>query len=927
MQSDARPPSQPPDMADPNPPNTLTFPPERRDRIGRWTRRILVVGGILLLVFVGVSFALSRFLQPDILARWVEPRLEAAVNRDVEVERLSVSFLPLGIGLDGLEIADPTGLSSGLARLESMVFRVRLLPLLQRRVEVREIVLEGLVANLRVGADGTTNFGDFSPAEDVAVEADTAQAPPFALQLEGIRIRSGRISYRNVADSQAVLLEDLGGESSVRREADGPWELDGSFTARMTLEAPGLDAEAATDLSEHDHPEASRWLTNVPVEVDLSAQADPDFGSIHVREGTVALEEIRLALTGEVAGLKEPVRQVQLALHASQLPLERLLSLVPDSVMDPEEVEAQGTLSADLALEGPLGPGEMPGVTGTAAVEGGLIRYRGRTLTEDLVATVEIPGGGAVRPHAEGQLLGGGFRVDGTVMTSEPRTADLTVEAAPDLGRIDPDFLPEGVELSGIVPLNLRISGDLAEPGLLQMRGDLGLRQLRAAHPALGVPVSIASADLTLDGTRATLPETVVRLGDDRFQVRGVLSGLLSALDGGVPDFRGSARGPRASLVELAADPPADTALTYGRVAFAKVGDRRVRGVSADAAAREMGLERPATLPAAGELQVAIDTVLDRKGRMEDVRATLRFGPDFLQVSDADFRRYGGRIQTSGNLAFGDESSEPFSFQLVVDGVQAGAFLGETTPLGRAITGTLDLSLDITGGLNRLLLPTREALTGRGRFSLTGGGVDAGAITAELSELLGIPELRSLDVQDWNSTFTLEDGMVSLGEGTLAGAPGSPRVGGDVGLDGGLDLVAAFDLPRQDMAASALERLGVQDAARLVTAVVRIGGTVTDPTLEVDPTATVTAVQDEVQEAAEARIEEEIRDQQRELEERATDFLTGLLRGRRTADTLPRDSAAMPDTLAPDSLQADTLRRDTLPRDTLPRDTLRLFRR
>ena len=905
-------------MADPNLPNTLTFPPDRRGRIGRWTRRILVVGGVLLLVFVGVSFALSRFLQPDILARWVEPRLEAAVNRDVEVERLSVSFLPLGIGLDGLEIADPTGLSSsGLARLESMDFRVRLLPLLQRRIEVREIILDGLVANLRVGADGETNFGDFSPAEDAPAAPDTAQAPPFALDLEGIRMVSGRVSYRNVADSQAVLLEDLGGESSVRREADGPWQLDGHFTGRLTLEAPGLDAQASTDLSEHEHPEAARWLTNVPVEMELSAQADPDFGSVHIRDGTLALDEIRLALTGEVAGLKDPVRQVQLALHASQLPLERLLSLVPDSVMDPAEVEAEGTLSADLAVEGRMGPGEVPDVTGTAAVEGGRVRYRGRTLTEDLVATVEIPGGGAVRPHAQGQLLGGGFRVDGTVMTSEPRTADLTVEAAPDLGRIDPDFLPEGVELSGIVPLDLRVTGDLAEPALLQMIGDLGLRQLRATHPALGVPVSIASADLTLDGTRATLPETGVRLGNDSFQVSGVLSGLLAALNGGVPDFRGSARGPRASLVELAADPPADTALTYGRVAFAKVGDRRVRGVSADAAAREMGLERPAALPAAGELQVAIDTVLDRKGRMENVRATLRFGPDFLQVSDADFRRYGGRIQASANLALGEESSEPFSFQLTVDGVQAGAFLGETTPLGRAITGTLDLSVDITGALNRLLLPTREALTGRGRFSLTGGGVDAGAITAELSEFLGVPELRSLTVQDWNSTFTLEDGMVSLGEGTLAGAPGSPRVGGDIGLDGGLDVVATFDLPRQDVAVSTLERLGVQDAARLVTAVVRIGGTVTDPTLEADPMATVSTVQDEVQEAAEARIEEELREQQRELEDRATDFLTGLLRGRRNADTLPRDSAAVADTLTPDTLRADTLRRDTLPRDTL----------
>ncbi|MEJ2539564.1 MAG: AsmA-like C-terminal region-containing protein, partial [Gemmatimonadota bacterium] len=427
-------------------------------------------------------------------------------------------------------------------------------------------------------------------------------------------------------------------------------------------------------------------------------------------------------------------------------------------------------------------------------------------------------------------------------------------------------------------------------------------------HPALGVPVSVATADLTLEGRTARIPGMELRLGQDRLTVDGVLSGLLAAMGDGVPDFRGTVRGPRLSLADLNASPPPDSAVTYGRLAFARVGDRRVRGLSADAAARDRGFSRPTSLPVAGEVQASIDTVLDRKGRMEEVRATVRFGPDFVQVTDADFRRYGGRIRTSANLEFGDDATEPFSFDLAVEGVEAGDFLGETTPLGQAITGTLDMRVAFTGALNRLLLPTRESLQGRGSFALTGGGVDS-RVTERLATFLGVDGLRQLRLQDWSSGFTLRDGQVVLEESILRGAPGSPQVGGGIALNGELDLVAAFDLPRQEVAASALERLGFADAGRQVRAVVRVRGTVDDPRIEADPEASVAEWTEGLEEEAQEEIDQVLREQQEALEERATSFLRGLLGGSRGAagDTLP------PDTLAP-----DTLRPDTFPRTPLP---------
>ncbi|MEJ2539565.1 MAG: AsmA family protein, partial [Gemmatimonadota bacterium] len=453
------------------PPGTLTFPPDRQRTWGRWVRRLFVLFGVLAVLFLTASFALSRYLEPERLARWVEPRIEAAVNRQVEVDRSSVSFLPLGIRLEGLEVADPTGLAPALAEVESLEFRVRLLPLIRRQVQVREIVVEGLAADLQVDADGRSNYGDFSPSED-APELDSTGDPPFALELDGIRLLSGRVAYRSQADGTVLRVEELAGESSVRQEVGGPWQVDGRFTGRVSA-GDGPMGTSSPD------GEAGGWIHDLPVTLELALDVADDGESLHVREGTVGVEELGLAVTGEVHGLKEPVREVELALLARQVPLGRALSLVPDSVMDPAEVEADGTLSADLAIRGRMGPGETPDVTGITALAGGTVRYRGRTLTEGLEMEVELPGDGSLRPRGTGQLLGGGFRIDGTVMTDEPRAVDLRIEAAPDLSRIDPDFLPPGVELAGLTPMELTRAGERSDPGGLGAWGELGLRQLR----------------------------------------------------------------------------------------------------------------------------------------------------------------------------------------------------------------------------------------------------------------------------------------------------------------------------------------------------------------------------------------------------------------------------------------------------------------
>lgn len=874
-------------------------------------RRRLLKGALagavaLLVLFVGLSFALSRFLDPERLASWLEPQLEAAVNRDVSVGAVRVAILPLGVRLDAVSVSDPTGLAPQLARLERLELRVRFLPLLKREVRVREIRLQGLEADLRVGADGGTNFGDFSPEDrEEPAPADAGEDRPFALQLDGIRLSGGSLRYIDASDSSTLEVTELDADASVRHEPGGPWVFDGVYGGRLSLSgALPSDQELPT-------------LDAVPLELRMALEADEDFGAVRIQEGTLALDQIRMAVSGEASRLKEPVRSVRLALQASGIPLADVVALLPDSVRSARDLDARGSLSADLTVEGALGPDSVPTVLGTVEIADGGLRMGSMVLLEAVEASARLEADRSVHPRLRGRLLSGDLELDGVARFQDSiPSVDMRVTMNPDLSQLDAGLLPEGMTARGRLPSSLRVVGNPSDAAALGLWGEVGMLDVRVTHPGLGVPVRVAQGTLTLEGSRATLAPTLVGLGDDEVQLQGTLRDVTAGMDGGIPDFRGAARGSRISLVALSPDPPADTALTYGRVAFAKVGDRRVHGVSADEAAREMGLSRPTRLPLAGEIQVAMDTVLDRKGRMEDVEATLVFGPDFLQVTRSSFRRYGGRIQAVAALQLGAEEEEPFSLNLVVENVDAGAFLGETTPLGRAITGSLDLNLDLAGALDGLLLPSRSTLQGTGSFSLTGGGVNAGPLGQRLAEFLGLEQWANARVRDWSTGFLLRDGRVLLDEATMEGAPGSPSVGGGVGLDGGLDLVTAFDLPREEVSAAVLQRLGLPQGAGgmdVLAAVLRVGGTLSDPQLRADPSATVQTVTEAVQEQARAEVDRQIQERQTELQERATGFLRGLLGRRDTARTPP----------PPDTVRVDTLRADTLPRDTVKPDTLR----
>ena len=135
---------------------------------------IKVVVGIIVVVIAlssGGVFFITRYLQtPEFKERVLSEAREAA-GTEVEVAELDISIWR-GIALEGVMIADPSGLSNEFLTADRLILRHRLLPLLRRQVQIDRLALETPVVTLVQAQDGGWNFEQFlSPPEVSGAES------------------------------------------------------------------------------------------------------------------------------------------------------------------------------------------------------------------------------------------------------------------------------------------------------------------------------------------------------------------------------------------------------------------------------------------------------------------------------------------------------------------------------------------------------------------------------------------------------------------------------------------------------------------------------------------------------------------------------------------------------------------------------------
>ncbi len=155
---------------------------------------------LLALVAVGLTVFVKMYLTDERLSALIVPHAEKALGRQVELGKINVSLLK-GITVNDFTVKEADG-NTDFVRIKGFILRYELMPILQKKLVVSEILL--VEPQIILSRDKTGNFNFSSlPMLEKAVKADekkkaptTSQAVaiPIALTMDTIKVSKARVT-------------------------------------------------------------------------------------------------------------------------------------------------------------------------------------------------------------------------------------------------------------------------------------------------------------------------------------------------------------------------------------------------------------------------------------------------------------------------------------------------------------------------------------------------------------------------------------------------------------------------------------------------------------------------------------------------------------------------------------------------------------
>jgi len=174
-----------------------------------------VIVAVIALV-AGSVFFVTRYLHTPEFKERVLSAAREATGSEVEVAEMDISLVG-GIVLEGMVIADPSGLSDEFLKADRLILRHQLLPLLSRQVQIDRLSLDKPVVTLVQGEAGGWNFEQFlSPPEESGTE------PVRALDetSEGEGVLDVTLSHFSLSDAEILMLNSEGGVMTELHDLD-----------------------------------------------------------------------------------------------------------------------------------------------------------------------------------------------------------------------------------------------------------------------------------------------------------------------------------------------------------------------------------------------------------------------------------------------------------------------------------------------------------------------------------------------------------------------------------------------------------------------------------------------------------------------------------------------------------------------------------
>ena len=168
--------------------------------------------GTIVLLLVVVAIAVPLLFDPNDHKARIESLVKDETGRELKIQGdISLSLFPwLGFKVGRVSLGNAPGFEeANFASVEGMEIRVRLLPLLEKQVEMDTVAVNGLTLNLTRKANGENNWDDLAGAKKEAPTPAAGPPPVAALAIGGVDLRNASVAFDDGQNASRVALTNL----------------------------------------------------------------------------------------------------------------------------------------------------------------------------------------------------------------------------------------------------------------------------------------------------------------------------------------------------------------------------------------------------------------------------------------------------------------------------------------------------------------------------------------------------------------------------------------------------------------------------------------------------------------------------------------------------------------------------------------------
>lgn len=690
---------------------------------------IKIMAGVLVFIVL-LIVGLNIYFTDERLRSMVLPRISEALDRDVEIDRMSLtvfrSFPQLGLRVEGVMLPDDHG--EAVMRLDEMVVAVRLFPLLKNNIDIRRLDLERPQIFYTVYDDATTNM-DFL-FSDATEETESE----YTVQIPRIVIRDAGLVYRDEAGNSIITLENLDAEVGLRF---------------AELIESTIDARLQSLSVMHD---GTRYIRNLSLELQQTSTIDLEQEVLSLAEGVFSIRGFAMNLSGSVNRWSSdaPVMDLQFASRSENF--GELLRLAPPEYDEYfRELETSGQITLEGNVAGSYSEEALPDFNLTVRVSDGYIKNPDfQEPIQDINFSLLANNQRIDLEQFNALAAGNQFSASGTIDRpfEEDAPISFTVDGDVDLAVVSAYYPldPWISELTGHAVLNLNAQGPVKEPHQIALNGKLELSEVNAAGDSLDLPVTDLQGVLNLTPDAMVLEGFAMNYGMSDFQIDGRLENYPGFLlehesEATMPVLSGSYRGRFLNMDEM---------IDWD--------EERVDPF-------------PIHLPQmVSTVTAEIDSLLVLGVSFTQLRGNGRINPERIFIDEAEASVFDGKLtgQMTWSVPQPDQTNLRFRGELH-DLTAESLFreypiLGENGRFHEYVTGAISADVDYYTEMNALFEPDVESMEASGSFGMTRSRLRDHPVQEQVASWLNIREITNLAIDEWTAAFSINEAVLGFSD-------------------------------------------------------------------------------------------------------------------------------------------------------------------